>query len=60
MNIGQRIDRSYGELTPQEQRVADFILDHLSDLAVYNASELARLSGVAARRAASTSAVASV
>jgi DNA-binding MurR/RpiR family transcriptional regulator len=44
--IGQRIDSSYGELTPQEQRAADFILDHLSDLAVYNASELARLSGV--------------
>jgi len=46
MNIGQRIDGRYGELTPQEQRAADFILDHLSDLAVYNASELARLSGV--------------
>jgi DNA-binding MurR/RpiR family transcriptional regulator len=46
MNIGQRIDRFYGDLTPQEQRVADFILDHLDDLAVYNASELARLSGV--------------
>jgi DNA-binding MurR/RpiR family transcriptional regulator len=44
--IGQRIDDSYGELTPQEQRAADFILDHLADLAVYNASELARLSGV--------------
>ena len=47
MNIGQRIDGRYGELSPQEQRAADFILDHLSDLAVYNASELARLSGVA-------------
>ena len=46
MNIGQRIDGRYGELTPQEQRAADFILDHMSDLAVYNASELARLSGV--------------
>ena len=46
MNIGQRIDGRYGELSPQEQRAADFILDHLSDLAVYNASELARLSGV--------------
>jgi DNA-binding MurR/RpiR family transcriptional regulator len=43
--IGQRIDSSYAELTPQEQRVADFILDNLGDLAVYNASELARLSG---------------
>lgn len=46
MNIGQRIDGQYGDLSPQEQRVADFILDHLSDLSVYNASELARLSGV--------------
>jgi DNA-binding MurR/RpiR family transcriptional regulator len=46
MNIGQRIDGRYGELTPQEQRAADFILDHLEDLAVYNAAELARLSGV--------------
>jgi DNA-binding MurR/RpiR family transcriptional regulator len=46
LNIGQRIDGRYGELTPQEQRAADFILDHLEDLAVYNAAELARLSGV--------------
>ena len=46
MNIGQRIDGQYSDLSPQEQRVADFILDHLSDLAVYNATELARLSGV--------------
>ncbi|RFA22425.1 RpiR family transcriptional regulator [Subtercola boreus] len=44
--MDQRIDDSYGDLTPQEQRAADFILDHLGDLAVYNASELARLSGV--------------
>ncbi|QWT25343.1 MurR/RpiR family transcriptional regulator [Subtercola sp. PAMC28395] len=44
--MGQRIDESYGDLSPQEQRAADFILDHLADLAVYNASELARLSGV--------------
>jgi DNA-binding MurR/RpiR family transcriptional regulator len=46
MHIGQRIDVQYGDLSPQEQRAADFILDHLSDLAVYNATELARLSGV--------------
>ncbi|CAD5994877.1 MurR/RpiR family transcriptional regulator [Agreia sp. COWG] len=44
--IGQRIDGQYGALSRQEQRAADFILDHLGDLAVYNASELARLSGV--------------
>ncbi|MDO9397943.1 MAG: MurR/RpiR family transcriptional regulator [Herbiconiux sp.] len=46
MNIGQRIDRSYGELSPQEQRAADFILDHLSDLAIYSGTELAQRSGV--------------
>ena len=46
MDIGQRIDRSYGELSPQEQRAADFILDHLSDLAIYSGTELAQRSGV--------------
>lgn len=46
MDIGQRIDGRYGELSPQEQRAADFVLDHLHDLAVYNAAELAQLSGV--------------
>ncbi len=46
MNIGQRIDRSYGELSPQEQRAADFILDHLGDLAIYSGTELAQRSGV--------------
>jgi DNA-binding MurR/RpiR family transcriptional regulator len=46
MNIGQRIDRSYGELSPQEQRAADFILDHLTDLAIYSGTELAQRSGV--------------
>jgi DNA-binding MurR/RpiR family transcriptional regulator len=45
-SIRQRIDFSYDELPPREQRVADFILDHLGDLAVYNATELARLSNV--------------
>jgi DNA-binding MurR/RpiR family transcriptional regulator len=44
--IGQRIDAQYGALSRQEQRAADFILDHLGDLAVYNATELAKLSGV--------------
>ncbi|MCS5736326.1 MurR/RpiR family transcriptional regulator [Herbiconiux daphne] len=46
LNIGQRIDRSYGELSPQEQRAADFILDHLGDLAIYSGTELAQRSGV--------------
>ena len=46
VTIGQRIDRQYGSLSPQEQRAADVVLDRLDDLAVYNASEIAQLSGV--------------
>lgn len=46
MRIDERIERHYPELGPQEQLVADTILNHLGDLAVYNAAELARLSGV--------------
>ncbi|AMM22204.1 hypothetical protein AX769_03165 [Frondihabitans sp. PAMC 28766] len=41
-----RIDANYGTLTPQEARAADFILDHLDDLAVYSATEIASSSGV--------------
>ena len=44
--IGLRIDRLYAALSPQEQRAADVVLDRLDDLAVYNASEIAELSGV--------------
>jgi DNA-binding MurR/RpiR family transcriptional regulator len=46
MRIDERIERHYPELGPQEQIAADTILNHLGDLAVYNAAELARLSGV--------------
>lgn len=46
VTIGQRIDRRYAALSPQEQRAADVVLDHLDDLAVYSASEIAQLSGV--------------
>ena len=46
VTIGQRIDRQYAALSPQEQRAADVVLDRLDDLAVYNASEIAQLSGV--------------
>lgn len=46
MRIDERIERQYAELSPQEQRAADTLLDRLGDLAVYNAAELARLSGV--------------
>jgi len=44
--IAARIENAYRELSPQEQRAADFMRDHLADLAVYNATEVARLSGV--------------
>ncbi len=44
--LGERIDTAYLELTPQEQRAAEFMRAHLADLAVYNATEVARLSGV--------------
>ena len=44
--LAQRIDEGYADLSPQEQRAADFMRDHLADLAVYNATEVARLSGV--------------
>ena len=46
VTIGQRIDRQYAALSPQEQRAADVVLDRLDDLAVFNASEIAQLSGV--------------
>ncbi|HAM25277.1 MAG TPA: MurR/RpiR family transcriptional regulator [Microbacteriaceae bacterium] len=45
-SLASRIEQSYRELSPQEQRAADFLRDHLADLAVYNATEVARLSGV--------------
>lgn len=44
--IKTRIDAAYADLAAAEQRAADFMLDHLADLAVYNAAEVARLSGV--------------
>lgn len=46
MRIDERIERHYAELSPQEQKAADTLLDRLGDLATYNAAELARLSGV--------------
>jgi DNA-binding MurR/RpiR family transcriptional regulator len=44
--LPDRIAASYTNLSPQEQRAADFMRDHLADLATYNATEVARLSGV--------------
>jgi DNA-binding MurR/RpiR family transcriptional regulator len=45
-DLDSRIESGYDELSPQEQRAADFMRDHLADLAVYNSTEVARLSGV--------------
>ena len=44
--LDERLRASYNELSPQEQRVASFIMDHFDDLVSYNSAELARLSGV--------------
>jgi DNA-binding MurR/RpiR family transcriptional regulator len=45
-DLALRIEEGYSELSPQEQRAADFMRDHLADLAVYSATEVASLSGV--------------
>jgi DNA-binding MurR/RpiR family transcriptional regulator len=42
----ERIDAHYGALAPQERRAADFMRAHVDDLAIYNATEVAGLSGV--------------
>jgi DNA-binding MurR/RpiR family transcriptional regulator len=44
--IEVRITEKYADLAPQERRAADVLLEHLHDLAVYRASELADLAGV--------------
>lgn len=44
--LAERIATAYSGLSPQEQRAADFMREHLADLAVYNATEVAGLSGV--------------
>jgi DNA-binding MurR/RpiR family transcriptional regulator len=46
VSIEQRIHARYDELSPQERRAADLILDHLDDLALYSSAELAQMSGV--------------
>ncbi|WP_121255037.1 MurR/RpiR family transcriptional regulator [Nocardioides ferulae] len=46
MRIDERIARHHGELSPQEQRAAGTLLEHLDDLATYRAAELAQLAGV--------------
>jgi len=44
--LDERLRTHYPQLSPQEQRIADFIFDHFDDLISYNSAELARLSGV--------------
>lgn len=44
--LDERLRSHYPQLSPQEQRVADFAFDHFDDLISYNSAELARLSGV--------------
>lgn len=44
--LDERLKGQYVTLSPQEQRVADFIFDHFDDLISYNSAELAQLSGV--------------
>lgn len=44
--LDERLRACYDELSPQEQRVASFIMDHFNDLVSYNSAELAQLSGV--------------
>ncbi|AUP76977.1 MurR/RpiR family transcriptional regulator [Enterobacter sp. EA-1] len=44
--LDERLRECYDQLSPQEQRVASFIIDHFDDLVSYNSAELARLSGV--------------
>lgn len=46
MRIDERIARQREELSPQERRAADTLLEHIGDLATYRAAELAALAGV--------------
>lgn len=46
MNLAERLETGYADLSPTERRAADFMRGHLDDLAGYNATEVAGLSGV--------------
>ncbi|MGB2150747.1 MAG: hypothetical protein ACPHX6_14495, partial [Cobetia amphilecti] len=46
LSLHQRLTRSLEELTPNEQRIARFLLAHQDELALYNAAELSRLTDV--------------
>jgi DNA-binding MurR/RpiR family transcriptional regulator len=41
--IEDRIRAQYSQLSPQERKLADFILNNPSDLAIFNSAELARI-----------------
>jgi DNA-binding MurR/RpiR family transcriptional regulator len=41
--IEDRIREHYTQLTPQERKLADFILNNPTDLAIFNSAELARI-----------------
>ncbi len=45
-SFDQRLRAAYARLSPQEQRIAGFIVDHFDDMTSYNSAELAKLSGV--------------
>lgn len=46
MRIDERITERYAALSPQEQRAAQTLLEHLDELATYRSAELAELAGV--------------
>ena len=46
LRIDERIAARQLDLSPQERRAADTLLEHLDDLATYRAAELAAMAGV--------------
>ncbi|RZU76778.1 RpiR family transcriptional regulator [Micromonospora kangleipakensis] len=46
MRIEERIAQYHADLSPQERRAADTLIEHLDDLTAYRAAELAALAGV--------------
>src|SRR4029079_19449266 len=44
--IDERVTDRYTDLSPQEQRAAQTLLEHLDELAMYRSAELAELAGV--------------
>lgn len=44
--IAERISLGYSQLSPQERRAADVVMERLDDLAVYSSAELAEEAGV--------------